>query len=72
MNNQWGTVCDGSWGSAEATVVCRQLGYPTHGQKLHPSYIRRLKDVTFMCVLCHQMQWPLPMLTLVRVLAQFI
>ena len=26
-NGQWGTVCDHSFGSNEATVACKQLGY---------------------------------------------
>ena len=32
FSSQWGTVCDNSFTSPDAKVVCRQLGYPTIGR----------------------------------------
>ena len=50
-NGEWGTVCDDGWDNAEATVVCRQLGFyssvtifgsATHGQGMGPIWLSRL------------------------------
>ena len=35
INHAWGTICDSSWGTANANVVCKQLGHQARGESCH-------------------------------------
>lgn len=38
LNGTWGTICDNDWNDADASIVCKQLGYSPYGALAKTSY----------------------------------
>ena len=49
LSQRWGTVTDDGWSTAEANILCKQLGYNTYGILLVENYLGETYQALHRC-----------------------